>query len=96
MTKSDIINIVAEGTGMTKVETAAVVDGFFATAAYALANGDRVDIRGFGSFKVVKRKARKMRNPQTKEIMDVPEYNTPVFKVSKNLKEYVNKQKIEK
>lgn len=90
MTKADIINILAEGTGLTKVETSAVVDGFLATLAYALANEDRVELRNFGSFQTVTRKARRARNPRTGDAMLIPQHKMPVFKASKELKKYIN------
>lgn len=90
MTKGDIINIVAEGTGLTKMETSAVVDGFLATVGYALQTGDSVTIRGFGSFRTVKRNERVSRNPKTGKVMHVPERTAPVFKASSDLKRLVN------
>jgi nucleoid DNA-binding protein len=93
MTKADIIDVVAQGTGLTKVETQAVIDGFLATVTYALQNGDRVDLRGFGNFKTVKRQARKARNPKTQQVVHVPETRAAVFRPSKELKKYLNKEK---
>lgn len=93
MTKADIIHILAEGTGLTKVETSAVVDGFLATVAYALANNDRVELRNFGSFQTTSRKARNARNPRTGDIILIPEHKMPVFKASKELKKYINESK---
>ncbi|MFQ5650869.1 MAG: HU family DNA-binding protein [bacterium] len=90
MTKGDIINIVAEGTGLTKMETSAVVDGFLATIGYALQTGDTVTIRGFGSFRTVRRNERISRNPKTGKVMHVPERTAPVFKASSDLKRLVN------
>ncbi len=90
MTKGDIINIVAEGTGLTKLETSAVIDGFLATIGYALQSGDTVTLRGFGSFRTVKRNERVSRNPKTGKVMHVPERNAPVFKASIELKKMVN------
>ena len=91
MTKVDIINIVAEGTGLTKLETSAVVDGFLATIGYALQSGDSVTIRGFGSFRTVHRNERVSMNPRTGKQMYVPERLAPVFKASVDLKKLVNK-----
>ncbi len=91
MTKGDIINIVAEGTGLTKMETSAVVDGFLASVGYALQTGDRVTIRGFGSFRTVHRNERVSRNPKTGKVMHVPERTSPVFKASTELKKLVDK-----
>lgn len=90
MTKGDIVDIVAEGTGLTKLETSAVIDGFLATVGYALKTGDSVTIRGFGSFRTVTRKARISRNPKTGRIMNVPKRRAPVFKASSDLKRLVN------
>ena len=92
MTKSDITGIIAEGTGLTKLETQAVIDGFLATIGYALQQGDRVDLRGFGSFRTVERKARIARNPKTGETMEIPRRHAPVFKASKDLRKFVNKR----
>lgn len=90
MTKGDLIDILAEGTGLTKVETGAVVDGLFATMRYALKKGDTIDIRGFGRFKVVDRKERIARNPKTGEEIFVPTRKVPVFRCSKDLRDSVN------
>jgi DNA-binding protein HU-beta len=92
LTNGDIINIVAEGTGLTKLETAAVVDGFLATIGYALQTGDTVTIRGFGSFRTVRRNQRIARNPKTGKMMNVPERTAPVFKASSDLKKLVNQK----
>lgn len=97
MTKTDIINIVSEGTGLTRIETSAVVDGFLATIGYALQTGDSVTLRGFGSFRTVRRNERVSRNPKTGKVMHVPERTSPVFKASSELKKNVDhgtKQKV--
>ena len=90
LTKADIITIIAEGTGLTKVETAAVVDGFVASLTYALKKGESVELRGFGTFKVVLRKARRGRNPKTGEEILIPQRKAPVFRCSKEFKKYIN------
>jgi len=96
LTKSDIVNIVAEGTGLTKVETQAVIDGFLATIGYALQTGDSVTLRGFGTFRTVHRQERTSKNPKTGKEMYVPERTAPVFKASVDLKRLVNqKQNLE-
>ena len=91
MTKSDIIKEVAEGTGLTKVEIEAVLEGVILSISDSLRRGERVDIRGFGSFIVKQRAARDARNPATREIVKLQERFIPAFKVSKLLKELVNK-----
>ena len=67
MTKADLVEQVAEaiGPGVTKKDCALVVDGFLNAVKLALANGQNIEIRGFGTFKVRKRKTRVARNPRT-------------------------------
>lgn len=90
MTKADIVDVIASATGLTKVETEAVVDGFISTVINALKEGKNIEIRGFGSFKVKKRKGRMARNPRTGAQVLVDEHFVPLFKVSKELKTNVN------
>src|SRR5690625_2388929 len=90
MTKADIVDVIASSTGLTKVETEAVVNGFMETVIDAMKKGEHIELRGFGSFKVVKRAPRVARNPKTNEEITVPEKYVPVFKVSKDFKESVN------
>ena len=90
MTKADVVDHIASGTGLTKVETEAVVDGFIQTVIEALKEGKNIEIRGFGSFRTKKRKGRIARNPRTGEQVKVLEHFVPVFKVSKELKTVVN------
>ena len=90
MTKADIVDVIASGTGLTKVETEAVVDGFIQTVIASLRDGKNIEIRGFGSFKVKKRKGRMARNPRTGEQVPVQDHYVPIFKVSKELKSVAN------
>ena len=90
MTKADIVDVIASATGLTKVETEAVVDGFISTVVSAMKEGKNIEIRGFGSFKVKKRKGRVARNPRTGEQVMVDEHFVPIFKVSKEMKQVVN------
>ncbi|MBM4160402.1 MAG: integration host factor subunit beta [Ignavibacteria bacterium] len=90
MTKADIVDVIAAATGLTKVETEAVVDGFISTVIDAMKAGKNIEIRGFGSFKVKKRKGRMARNPRTGEQVMVEEHFVPIFKVSKDLKHAVD------
>lgn len=90
MTKADIVDRIATGTGLTKVDTEAVVDGFILTVIDAMKEGKNIEIRGFGSFKVKKRKGRVARNPRTGEQVMVDEHWVPLFKVSKEVKQAVN------
>lgn len=91
MTKLDIIKEVSNETGLTKVEIEAVLDGIINTISDSLKRGERVDLRGFGSFIIKQRAARDARNPATREIVQLKERYIPAFKVSKILKEVVNK-----
>ncbi len=90
LTKADIVDHIASGTGLTKVETEAVVDGFIQTVIEALKEGKNIEIRGFGSFKTKKRKGRMARNPRTGAQVQVHEHFVPYFKVSKELRTTVN------
>ncbi len=90
MTKADIVDIISNSTGITKVETEAVVNGFLDTVIDAMKSGETIELRGFGSFKVVKRAQRVARNPKTNEEVIVPEQHVPVLKVSKEFKKAVN------
>ncbi|MFA7288036.1 MAG: HU family DNA-binding protein [Melioribacteraceae bacterium] len=86
MTKADIVEKVADGTGLTKLETEAIVEGFLNTVIQALMEGNGIEIRGFGSYKVKKKKGRYARNPRTGEQVFVEEHYVPVFKFSKDFK----------
>jgi DNA-binding protein HU-beta len=90
MTKADIVDKVAAGTGLTKLETEAIIEGFFKTVIEALKNGKGIEIRGFGSYKVKKKNARLARNPKTGEQVSVPEHYVPTFKFSKDFKKLVD------
>ena len=90
MTKSDIVNLVSNATGLTKVETEAVLDGFIQSVKSSLERGEKVEIRGFGSFSVKRRTAREARNPATNESVYLEDRYIPSFKVSKILKNQVH------
>ena len=72
MTKAQIVDLIAHATGLTKLETEAVVDGFMHTVLDAVAEGDRVELRGFGTFRSVERAPRTARNPRTDQPVPVP------------------------
>jgi DNA-binding protein HU-beta len=90
MTKADIVEKVALGTGLTKLETEAIVEGFLNTVINSLKEGKGIEIRGFGSYKVKKKQARYARNPRTGEKVFVPEHFVPMFKFSKDFKAAVD------
>ncbi len=90
MTKADIVDRVASATGLTKLETEAVVNGFMESVREALINGDTVHLRGFGSFKSEQRAPRTARNPRTNEEVKIGKRVVPVFKPSKELRNAVD------
>ena len=92
MTKADIVNEVSNATGLTKVETELVLDSILNSIKSSLADGKRIDIRGFGSFFTKVRKAREARNPSTNERIFLDEKYIPTFKVSKLLKNFVDQE----
>lgn len=90
VTKADIVDRIASGTGLTKIETEAVVNGFIATIIDALKEGEGIELRGLGSFRVQHRKARKARNPQTNEEVRIGPRYVPLFRPSKELRRMVD------
>ena len=82
MTKADIVEQIAAQTGLTKVETKAVVEGVFSSVMDILANGGRIELRGFGVFSVKSRKSRMARNPRTGVPVVLDKRYVPVFKAS--------------
>jgi len=91
MTKADIVANISDETGLTKKEVASVVNQFFSEVREALFDHEHIEIRGFGTFKVVERNPRMARNPHTKEAVAVPRRHVPFFKFSKTVKTRVAK-----
>ncbi len=89
MTKADLVEQVAEKTGLTRTDVAATVDAFLDAVKRSLENGANIEIRGFGTFKIKPRKARKARNPRTGDVVPVPDRKIPVFKPSNEFKNLV-------
>lgn len=90
MTKADLINLISEKAGITRVKAETVVNTIFDSMVEALQKGDRIEIRGFGSFVNRKYDAYKGRNPRTGEVIEVEQKKLPFFKVGKELKEEIN------
>ncbi len=91
MTKSELIEKLSYNAGgLNKKEAEVVVNTIFESIGDALAQGDRVEIRGFGSFTVREREARQARNPKSGEIVSIPAKKTPFFKTGKELRARVN------
>lgn len=88
--KADIVNSVVERAELSKKDANAAVDAFVATVRDALSNGDSIGLIGFGSFEVRTRAARQGRNPQTGEVLNIPEKKVPAFKPGKQLRDAVS------
>jgi DNA-binding protein HU-beta len=91
LTKTELIDKVAQETELTKKDSDQAIDAFIDAISEALAKGDKVTLVGFGSFEVRKRAARQGRNPQTGKAIDIPAREVPVFTAGKNLKDAVGK-----
>lgn len=87
MNKSELINKVAEKAEISKKDASKAVDAVFDAITEALQQGDKVQLVGFGNFEVRERSARKGRNPQTGEEIDIPASKVPAFKPGKMLRE---------
>jgi DNA-binding protein HU-beta len=90
MTRADIAAKIANATGLSKVETETVVEGFILCVIEALKENESIEIRGFGTFKVKERKPRTARNPKTGARVELGKRFVPMFKVSKEFKKAVN------
>lgn len=89
--KADLIEKVAESTDLNKKQATAAVEAVFDTVTDTLSKGEKVQVIGFGTFEVRDRAARKGRNPQTGEEIQIPASQVPAFKAGKALKEAVKK-----
>jgi integration host factor subunit beta len=91
MTKSELIEKLSYTNGvLNKKESEIIVNTIFNSISSALIAGDRVEIRGFGSFTIRQRDAREARNPKSGDIVRIPSKKTPFFKTGKELREKVN------
>lgn len=90
MKKNDLFSAVAEQTGITRKLAAEIVDAVFDQMTEALADGDTVHIKNFGSFEIRERKARTARNPKTGEPVQAKATKSVGFKALKGLKEKIN------
>lgn len=91
MNKTELIAATAEAANVSKKDAAAVLDAAIDAITKAMAEGDKVQIVGFGTFETRERAAREGRNPQTKETVQIPACKVPAFKAGKALKDSVNK-----
>ena len=90
MTKADLVERIAAKVDLSKKDSEVVVNTVFRCIIEALAQDDKVELRGFGSFRTRERRPRIGRNPKTGESVNVPQKRVPFFKPGKNLKKLVN------
>jgi integration host factor subunit beta len=90
VTKADLVGEVEQTTELSRKESEAVVEIIFESIIAALQSDDKIEIRGFGSFRTRQRRGRTGRNPKTGVKVEVPPKKIPYFKPSKELKDYVN------
>jgi integration host factor subunit beta len=91
MTKADLIEEVSRLAELTRKDSEVIVETIFDGIVHALRTGDKIEIRGFGSFRTRQRKPRVGRNPKTGDRVEVPPKKIPFFKPSKELKDMVNR-----
>jgi len=89
MNKTDLINNIAEKSGLTKKDVESVLNGFLGEVSDALAKGDKVQLIGFGTFETRSRSGRVGRNPQTGKTIQIAASKVPAFKAGNKLKEAV-------
>ena len=90
MTKADLVADVAKTNGLTRIDAEVVVQTVLDSIVEALNSGEKVELRGFGSFRHRKRNPRQGRNPKTGEAVRVPAKRIPYFRPGKGLKERIN------
>jgi integration host factor beta subunit len=93
MKKSDLVDAIAGKTGVPKAQAQAIVEDVFELIAEGLSKGEKIDLRGFGTFSVREQAARTGRNPQTGEAIQIPARRAPGFKPGKELRDRVNETK---
>jgi DNA-binding protein HU-beta len=92
MNKTDLIVKVAETSELSKKDATKAVDAVFDSISEALQSGDKVQLVGFGNFEVRERSARKGRNPQTGDEIEIPASKLPAWKPGKTIKDLVDKK----
>ena len=91
MTKAELVDEVARKASLTRKHSEVIVDAVFSSIVEALQDGDKIELRGFGSFRVRHRASRTGRNPKTGEGVLVPAKKVPYFKPGKELRELINR-----
>ena len=90
MTKAELVEEVSEKTGLPKKQAEIVVNTVFESIVDTLKTGEKIELRGFGSFRIRQRDSRTGRNPKTGDKVDVPAKRIPYFKPGKELRELLN------
>jgi integration host factor subunit beta len=90
MTKAELVEEVSRVSDLTKKHSEVIVDTVFRSIILALQKGEKIELRGFGSFRLRKREPRKGRNPKTGARVEVPPKHVPYFKPGKELKDLIN------
>ncbi len=91
MTKAELIDKIASGAALSKADASRALDSTLDAIKASLKKGQKVTLVGFGTFQVIKRKARKGRNPKTGQVINIPAAKTPKFSAGKALKDAVRK-----
>jgi integration host factor subunit beta len=92
MTKADLVEVVARAADLTKKDAEVVVEEVFAAIIESLNRGEKIELRGFGSFRIRQRNSRRGRNPKTGDAVEIPAKAVPYFKPGKELRELINQQ----
>jgi len=92
MTKAELVEDVARAAELTKKDAERLVEIVFESIIDTLNQGEKIELRGFGSFRVCERGARRGRNPKTGDPVDIPAKRVPYFKPGKELKELINEE----
>jgi integration host factor subunit beta len=92
MTKAELVEKVADKIQLTKKQAETVVNILLNSITEALSEGDKVELRGFGSFRIRNRNPREGRNPKTGDTVQIPAKRVPFFKAGKELREMVDRQ----
>jgi integration host factor subunit beta len=91
MTKAELVDEVGQQVSLTRKHSEVIVDAVFSSIVEALQRGDKIELRGFGSFRVRRRRSRTGRNPKTGQGVLVPAKSVPCFKPGKELRELINR-----
>lgn len=92
MTKAELVEEVARVAELTKKDSEVIVETVFESIIQSLNEGKKIELRGFGSFRVRHRQARRGRNPKTGDPVDIPAKQVPYFKPGKELKDLINQE----